>query len=115
MGDRALRPRFTEEPTRAAGRRARGRTGGIGLSTMARVLLTAELTELGDLGRKISAGGAVAGTLFLGAAIVFGLLEGDGGKRFFHAYLVAFCWFLTVTLGALFFVTLQHLVRAGWS
>ncbi len=32
-----------------------------------------------------------------------------------HSYLVAFAFFLTLILGALFFVLLQHLVRAGWS
>jgi hypothetical protein len=35
--------------------------------------------------------------------------------RFFYSYLVAFAYFLSVALGALFFVVLQHLVRARWS
>ncbi len=34
---------------------------------------------------------------------------------FFHAYLVAFVFYLTITLGSLFFVMLHHLARAGWS
>ena len=34
---------------------------------------------------------------------------------FFHAYLVAFVFYLTITLGSLFFVLLHHLARAGWS
>jgi len=34
---------------------------------------------------------------------------------FFHAYLVAFVFYLTITLGSLFFVLLHHLSRAGWS
>ena len=34
---------------------------------------------------------------------------------FFHAYLVAFTFYLSITLGALFFVMLHHLTRAGWS
>jgi len=34
---------------------------------------------------------------------------------FYHAYLVAFVFYLTITLGALFFVLLHHLARAGWS
>jgi hypothetical protein len=36
-------------------------------------------------------------------------------SRFFHSYLVAFVFFLAIALGALFFVIIQHLVRARWS
>jgi hypothetical protein len=32
-----------------------------------------------------------------------------------HAYLVAFTFYLSIALGALFFVMLHHLSRAGWS
>ena len=35
--------------------------------------------------------------------------------RLLETYLVSFCFFLTLSLGALFFVLLQHLTRAGWS
>ncbi len=31
------------------------------------------------------------------------------------SYLVSFCFFLSISLGALFFVALQHTVHAGWS
>jgi len=34
---------------------------------------------------------------------------------FWQAYFVNFCFFLTLSLGALFFVILHHLVHAGWS
>lgn len=36
-------------------------------------------------------------------------------ERFEASYLVGFAFFLSITLGALFFVVLQHLVKAGWS
>lgn len=40
----------------------------------------------------------------------------EGGfARFYHAYLVSFAFFLSIALGSLFFVMIQHLVRAGWS
>jgi len=39
----------------------------------------------------------------------------SGSTIFFHAYLVAFVFYLTITLGSLFFVLLHHLSRAGWS
>ena len=35
--------------------------------------------------------------------------------RFFYSYLTAYLFFLTVTLGAQFFVLVQHLSRSGWS
>ena len=38
-----------------------------------------------------------------------------GWRRFFFAYLVSFAFVLSLALGALFFVLLQHLTRAGWS
>ena len=46
---------------------------------------------------------------------LFGFLRGDTLQYFFHAYLVSFCFYLSISLGALFFVALQHASRAGWS
>ena len=39
----------------------------------------------------------------------------DGGSVFFRAYILNYCFVLSIALGALFFVMLQHLTRAGWS
>ena len=39
----------------------------------------------------------------------------DSSTRFSASYLVSYLFFLSLSLGALFFVALQHLVRAGWS
>lgn len=39
----------------------------------------------------------------------------DGATRFMHAYLVAFTYFLTLSLGGLFFVMVHHLTGARWS
>lgn len=36
-------------------------------------------------------------------------------QDFFVSYLTAFSFFLAISLGALFFVMVQHLARAGWS
>lgn len=51
----------------------------------------------------------VAVGYFLGAA------RDDGLRYFFHAYLVNYSFFLSISLGALFFVALHHVTRAGWS
>ena len=36
-------------------------------------------------------------------------------NRFWHAYIFGFMFVLSFAIGALFFVAIQHLVRAGWS
>jgi hypothetical protein len=57
----------------------------------------------------------------LGALIVAGVLGRPTNKlddslaRFSASYLVSYAYYLSISLGALFFVVLQHLVRAGWS
>lgn len=55
-----------------------------------------------------------------GLAAGMGLLLAGAGlatdaTRFAFSYLVGFIWLVTIGLGALFFVILQHVVRAGWS
>ncbi|MDX1630396.1 MAG: hypothetical protein R3234_00905 [Thermoanaerobaculia bacterium] len=56
--------------------------------------------------------GMVTGVVFL---LVAGFLAQGGPERFFHSYLVSWVFFLSLALGGLFFVLLQHLTRAGWS
>lgn len=53
------------------------------------------------------------GVVLLVVATVLGNMA--GWSRFFHSYLVAYSFFLTIALGALFFTILQHLVGAVWS
>lgn len=62
----------------------------------------------------LAAAGAV---LIVVSAILFvGFSEGEQGvKALFHSYLTNFMYCFTLCLGALFFVMVQHLVRAGWS
>ncbi len=57
----------------------------------------------------------IGGLIVLGLALVLGWMKGDSLKYFYHAYLVSFCFYLSLSLGALFFVALQHASRAGWS
>jgi hypothetical protein len=57
--------------------------------------------------------------MWAGVASVGAILTGYGyttaPERFPFAYTTAFAWGLTLALGGLFFVILQHLTRAGWS
>ena len=78
--------------------------------------LASENRHVADLAPRIIR----VGLLTLGAiALVAGALTAMGGeeaaRRFFHAYLTNFAFFLSLSLGALFFVILQHLTRSGWS
>jgi hypothetical protein len=58
---------------------------------------------------------AIIGLIALAAAIALGWSRHDQFRAFSASYLVNFTYFLSISLGALFFVVLQHIVRAGWS
>ncbi len=58
---------------------------------------------------------AVAGIATVIVALLISLPFDSGHNHFFHAYLLSVCFFLSISLGALFFVTLQHLTGARWS
>ncbi len=74
-----------------------------------------ETLQLGPAAQRMILPGLVLAAVGGGVAIFFGLKSGLPATIFFHAYLVAFVFYLTITLGALFFVLLHHLSRAGWS
>lgn len=71
--------------------------------------------HLGDLAPPLARWSAVVAAAALGLSLILGLLNGDGGRHLLHGYLVSYATLLTITLGALFFVALQHLVNAAWS
>src|SRR5258706_8447583 len=119
MGDRRLRPR-------AAARRARPgvRVDGRRASQARRARAVSSHTA-GDLSQDGLALGAAGtawfslllaiGVVGLGAAVALASGTADGWGRFYPSYLVSFVFFLSLALGALFFVLLQHVTRAGWS
>jgi hypothetical protein len=57
----------------------------------------------------------IVGVLGLAAAGVLATSTADGRTDFFHSYLANFMYFLSLSLGGLFFVLIMHLTRAGWS
>ncbi len=69
---------------------------------------------LGDLAPRVYRPAAIVGIAGLAVAAVAGFSSG-GAERFYPAYLVNLCYVLSLSLGALFFVLLQHLTRSGWS
>jgi hypothetical protein len=63
-----------------------------------------------------SAGGLIVpGLIAAAAGGAVAWFCGSNPTLFYHAYLVAFVFYLTITLGGLFFVLLHHLARSGWS
>ncbi len=76
---------------------------------------TQERRYLGDLGRRLYQAAGAIGSAGLLAGIMLAAMTPGGWRRFFFAYLLDFAFVLSLALGALFFVMLQHLTHAGWS
>jgi len=77
--------------------------------------LAEDRIDLGGLSsRWVRVGGtlAVVGLLL---AVLLGAGRGDHFRRFAFSYLLNFSFFLSLSLGALFFVKIQHVTRASWS
>jgi hypothetical protein len=77
--------------------------------------LSAAQTTLGGSANRLSALFGALGLVGLAVGCVLGWSRGDGLQYFFHSYLWNYCFVLSIALGALFFVLLQHATRAGWS
>ena len=59
--------------------------------------------------------GLIAGAALVGVALLIALATGGGMRSFWFAYLYGFMVVLSLAIGSLFFVGIQHLTRAGWS
>jgi hypothetical protein len=79
--------------------------------------ITSPVISLGDDSYRLMSVAAFVGVVGLVAALAIAFVQSptESFKRLSYAYLVNFCFFATIALGALFFVTVQHLTRAGWS
>ena len=51
----------------------------------------------------------------LGGALALGLGSHEGARQLWHSWLVAALFWLSIALGALFFVLIHHATQAGWS
>ena len=58
---------------------------------------------------------AIVGAIGIGIALATAVGSGGGTKRFLMSYLASYCFVLSIGVGCLFFVTIMHLTRAGWS
>jgi hypothetical protein len=77
--------------------------------------ITTEPRRLEGRATKWAIAAAIVGLLgFVGASVVASGTDG-GTDYLLQTYLVSFAFFLSLSLGGLFFVMLQHVTRAGWS
>ena len=75
--------------------------------------ITSPIVSLsGDSTSRLMPVFGIVGLACLGGAF---LLSKGNLAQFLHAYLINFAFFLSIVLGALFFVMIQHLTKAGWS
>ena len=72
-------------------------------------------TTLDGLGPRVVGVSAAVGIVGLAAAVGLGMAQGDGLKQFAFAYLVNFAFFLSLSLGALFFIGIMYVTRASWN
>ena len=71
--------------------------------------------RLGDVAAKVIGPAILVGFGGVVASFAIAAFADHGWDRFFRSYLMAFLFVLSICLGALFFVMLQHAVKAGWS
>lgn len=57
----------------------------------------------------------IAAGIGLVVALIHAWFADDFGSRFMHAYAVAFAFILSLAIGSLFFILINHLSNAGWS
>lgn len=79
--------------------------------------LSAENTQLPPEAANVGRAALTIGLMSLAAVFLLGILKGEPGRlqQIMHSYLTSFSFYLAMTLGALFFVMIQHLARAHWS
>ena len=70
---------------------------------------------LSGAARAASIAAALGATGLLASVIAAAVGGREGAEAFFRSYLLNYAYYLSLALGALFFVMLQHLTRAGWS
>lgn len=77
--------------------------------------LSDDLTTLGKLAPPLLRGALLIGLIGVVAAILLGINQGDAMRRFSFSYLVSFAFYLSISLGALFFIAIGHLTRSSWN
>ena len=74
-----------------------------------------ENIRLGPGGYALATAAGIVGAAGLIVAWLLARGTAGGMQHFFTSYLASYCYFLSLGLGGLFLVLLEHLARAGWS
>jgi len=82
---------------------------------MARVARMPVRTDLGPSARVVYLVAFAIGIAFLIISVITAYLIDHNFRRFFFGYLANYAFYLSLALGAIFFVLLQHVTKAGWS
>jgi hypothetical protein len=77
--------------------------------------ITTETRRLDGVVRPALIISGVLAVVGIGGSLLFAKGTEGGMDYLLETYLVSFAFFLSISLGALFFVLLQHCTRAGWS
>ena len=84
------------------------------MSEQPKLSIPEEELTLGGAGTRIAAISGLVGVLALAGAAALAASTG-GWARFQASYLTSYVYFLSLALGGLFFVLVQHATRSGWS
>jgi hypothetical protein len=77
--------------------------------------ITTETRRLDGVVRPVLVMCAVLAVIGFGGSIILARGSDGGMDHLLETYLVSFAFFLSISLGGLFFVLLEHCTRAGWS
>ena len=70
---------------------------------------------LGEHGARLKRNATSVGVLALAISAYLGFAEGDAWRHFFHDYLLGYTFVLSIALGSVFFVLIQHITGSFWS
>jgi hypothetical protein len=74
-----------------------------------------EKFKAGKLGGTMIKAGLAIAVVFMIISLVLGSMYGDGMKRFLYAYVVGWCFIVSLAIGMMWLVLLHHLTRSRWS
>jgi hypothetical protein len=74
-----------------------------------------EKYKAGKLGASLTKAGAGIFAVFMAISVALGAMQGDGWKRFLHAYVIGWSYIFSILVGVLWLVLLHHLVRGRWA
>ncbi len=77
--------------------------------------ITTETRRLNGVVRPALVICAILAAVGIGGSLILARATENGMDHLLETYLVSFAFFLSISLGGLFFVLLEHCTRAGWS